>query len=75
METDRIVKINGFNLIRTQEIRYDRRNVECHSVQLEKYIKEFGLSNKNTQHIMSIGSLIQKKLLDDIVLVKVSGYY
>jgi hypothetical protein len=71
LKTDRIIIINGFHLSYNEDYEIDRRNVECYSQKLEKYIKEYNLSKTN----FDIDEILDKDLLDDIVLVKVLGYF
>jgi hypothetical protein len=81
LKTDRISTINGFHLCGIQNYDINRRNVECYSQKLEKYIKEYNLSKTNfdLDYLASIDKILHeildKELLDDIVLVKVLGYF
>ena len=75
LETDRIIKINNFKIFVNDNYVHHRRNIECYSYKLDKYIKYNNLSKDNKEHIILIGNIIKDKQFDDIELIKIIGYY
>ena len=75
LDTDRIVEINGFKLFVHDDYRPNRRNVICYSNTLQIYITLNRLTNKNTEHTIKIGDLINNNTLNDIKVVEANGYY
>ena len=74
LETDRIVKINNFNLCVIQNINHNRRNIRCKSNKLSKYIEDNKLNpNINYEHMFQIQNVLNT--FDDIELIKIVGYY
>ena len=76
LENDRIVEINGIQISVRNDYNSSRRNIICHSNKLEEIIKENNLFINKGHHINE-QILIQKLLknLDDIIIIKVKGFY
>lgn len=72
---DRIVEINGFELISYDDHRPNRRNVICYSNILQLYITLNKLPNDDVERNTIISDLINKNKLIDIKVIKVKGYY
>jgi hypothetical protein len=72
---DRIVEINGFRLFVHDDFRTSRRNIKCHSEQLQSYITLNNYSNMNLDHIISVGELLHENNFNDIKLISVDGFY
>lgn len=72
---DRIVEINGFEMIVHDNHRPNRRNVICHSNQLEKYIISNNLHKINQQDAILISDYLYKNRFIDINVIGAKGYY
>lgn len=72
---DRIVEINGFELINCDNYKPNRRNVICYSDILQLYITSNKLPNDYVERNTIISDLINKNILIDIKVIKVKGYY
>lgn len=55
---DRIIKLNDFNLMVTEDFRPQRRNIQCYSPTIATYIKEHNLSKDNIHHVMCLGEYL-----------------
>ncbi len=72
LNTDRIIKINNFNLPVHEDYRPFRRNVICYSNILQEHIILNNLSNRNSDHISEICRLMSNKaLINDIKVIEV----
>lgn len=74
-QNDRVVEINGFELISCDDYRPNRRNVICHSYMLELYMALNRLPNDVVERNTLISHLINNNTLIDINVIKVKGYY
>lgn len=75
LTTDRIVRVDDFGLLITDDYNKLRRNVNCTSSKLKNYIQSKNISANNFQHIILITQLVNTNIFDDIKIVSVDGYY
>lgn len=72
---DRIVEINGYRLMVHQNIDYNRRNVICYSRKMDEYILRHNLTEETIKNKIKINEFFNENQFDDIVIMKVDGYY
>jgi hypothetical protein len=79
LKKDRIVKINGYNLVITQDYRIERRNVICHSKILSDILLSKNMDKNILKNTISLTLFIQELLRDnqlhDIVVISINGFY
>lgn len=77
LPTDRIIKINDFELCTTAEYCPYRRNINCYSATVEEYIKENNLSKEKIYDIIKVGEYLYENIdnINDLKLIKIMGYH
>lgn len=68
----RIVKINGNELTVHQNVILSRKNIECYSKKLAKYIEEENLNFNDWKHIQKIYNFFDTT--DDIEFIGIVNY-
>ncbi len=67
---DRIVELNGIEIIVHDNFQKNRRNIICYSEKLENYLK-----NNSPVNNYQVTEMLYTEMLDDIKFVSVKGFY